>query len=320
MIELTAALLAELGLSQASVRLEAGIEAAMATEESYLEFLSGLLSHETDARRQRSYDTRLKMAALPHHKGLGDFDFAFAKGVDKNKKTVTELSHLGFVSAATNICSLGPPGVGKTHLAVALCLEAIAGGHSVYFTTMAEMAADLAGVPTPAKVRKYLGPKVLVIDEIGYRPLDGRAGSTFFEVVSERYQTASIICSSNKSFTEWGSLFGDAVLATTILDRLLHWTAPEGKIHAGDRGALLHLGGRGAPGAEHLTWDLLDADLGHGSLALVVKDSRALQPDDGVADVGRIDKDGGRKGLLFLHSLRSYRFPRRLPKQTLLGR
>ena len=220
MVELTATLLAELGLNQASARLEACVEAAMAKEQSYLEFLCGLLSHETDARRQRSHDMRLKMAALPHQKGLGSFDFAFAKGVDK--KTVTELSHLGFVASATNICFLGPPGVGKTHLAVALCLEAIAGGHSVYFTTMAKMAADLAGVPTPARVRKYLGPKVLAIDEIGYRTLDGQAGSAFFEVVSERYETGSIICSSNKSFTEWGTLFGDAVLATAILDRLLH--------------------------------------------------------------------------------------------------
>lgn len=221
MVELAAlSLLGELGLPSAAAALEAKVEQALQAEASYLSFLSDLLGTEADARRSRSYEARLKMAALPHHKGIATFDFSFAKGVDK--KTISELCHLGFVSSATNVCLLGPPGVGKTHLEVALALEALGGGHSVYFTTVAKMAADLEGAPSPSRVRKYLGPKVLVIDEIGYRPLDLRAANTFFEIVAARYETGSIICSSNKGFSEWGTMLGDSVLATATLDRLLH--------------------------------------------------------------------------------------------------
>lgn len=149
-----------------------------------------------------------------------EFDFDFAKGVDRS--LINELASLAFVSSSSNVVLLGPPGVGKTHLSVGLGLCALRGGHSVYFTTMSRLAHDLERTLSARRVHKYFAPKVLIIDEIGYRPLTASAASIFFDVISARYETGSIICSSNKGFSEWGSLMGDSVLATAILDRLLH--------------------------------------------------------------------------------------------------
>jgi len=112
--------------------------------------------------------------------------------------------------------------VGKTHLLVGLALLALEGGNSVYFTTMTRLANDLSGTTTTQRARKYLATGVLIVDEIGYRNLSPQAASVFFDVISARYETKSIICSSNKGFSEWGNLIGDPVLATAILDRLLH--------------------------------------------------------------------------------------------------
>jgi len=112
--------------------------------------------------------------------------------------------------------------VGKTHLSIALSHVALKAGNSIYFTTLAKMATDLRNFPTKKRLSKYLSPKVLVIDEIGYRPVDESASSLFFDIVSERYEKGSIIASSNKPFSEWGNIFNDSILATAILDRLLH--------------------------------------------------------------------------------------------------
>ena len=157
---------------------------------------------------------------MPHKRGLSEFDFDFAQGVDK--AAINELASLSFVHSCSNVVLLGPPGVGKTHLSVGLGLRCLEGGNSVYFTTMSSLAQDLEGSTRSRRVRKYFTPKVLIIDEIGYRPLEPRTASVFFDVISARYETGSIICSSNKGFSEWGSLIGDNVLATAILDRLLH--------------------------------------------------------------------------------------------------
>lgn len=113
--------------------------------------------------------------------------------------------------------------MGKTHLSVALALEAIAGGFTVYFTTLSKIANELSSSYSPAKMRKYTNPKVLIIDEMGYRPLDRTAANYLFEIISARYETGTVILSSNKDFSEWGeALFSDPVLITAILDRLLH--------------------------------------------------------------------------------------------------
>lgn len=220
MFEVLEGLCDELGLVHAKEVLGSKVEAAMAGELSYAEFLRDVLEAEASVRRHRSYETRMRLAGLPHKKGLATFDFDFAKGVERT--TINDLASLAFIHGATNVVFLGPPGVGKTHLSVALAMEAIAGGHSVYFTTMAKMTNDLLVAPSRHRARKYLSPKLLVIDEIGYRALDQRAASVFFDIISARYETASVILSSNKGFSEWGELMGDGVLATAILDRLLH--------------------------------------------------------------------------------------------------
>jgi len=213
MLAVTEELLSELGLARAAELLGATIWAATQQDASYLDFITTLLGIEREERRQRSYETRLRLAGLPHRKGLGDFDFA--TGVDRS--LVNELASCAFVANAVNVVLLGPPGVGKSHLAVGLALRALEVGHSVYFATMHRMVADLETMGSPRRLRKYLAPKV-----VGYRALSHAAAGIFFEVISARYETGSIIATSNKGSREWGTLVGDPVLATAILNRLLH--------------------------------------------------------------------------------------------------
>jgi DNA replication protein DnaC len=143
-----------------------------------------------------------------------------------DERQIRELRSLRFVAEASNVLFLGPPGVGKTHLRVALGEEAIQAGWGAYFITAYDLAADLGRAYREGRLdrrlRVYLAPKVLVIDEVGYLPLDELGTTIFFQWVSARYERGSIILTSNKSYGEWGSIFGDAIIATAILDRLLH--------------------------------------------------------------------------------------------------
>ena len=213
-----------LGLAQAAERLDGHLEAASKAELPYADFLATLLADEMDVRRQRYLTARTRLAHLPFHKSLDAFDFAFQPSVDE--KQIRDLAAMAFVSEAANIILLGPPGVGKTHLAVALGLEAIQAGHGVYFITAHALVEDLrrayAEGRLDRRMRIYIAPKVLIVDEMGYEPLDTIGASMFFQLVSARYERGSVILTSNKSFAEWGQIFGDVVIATAILDRILH--------------------------------------------------------------------------------------------------
>ena len=183
-----------------------------------------LLGAEVAARREHYLSTRTRMGYLPYQRTLDQFDFAFQPSVDEHQ--VKELAGLAFVAEATNILLLGSPGVGKTHLAVALALKAIESGQGAYFVRAYDLMEDLRKVRSEhnldRRLRVYLAPKVLVVEEFGIWPYDRDAATAFFTRDAARYERGSIILTSNKGFGEWGELLGDTVIASAVLDRLLH--------------------------------------------------------------------------------------------------
>jgi len=191
---------------------------------TYESFLRRVLVMEIEGRKLVAQQNRLKAARLPTRKTLEEFDFSFQPSI--NERQLWELADLSFVKTKTNIVFLGPPGVGKTHLSIALSLKALEVGYSVLFTTLAHLATDLATAPHAAalkqRMRRYLAPQVLVIDEVGYTKLNEEQANLLFALVRDRYEHGSIILTSNTSFSEWGALLGNEVLATALLDRLLH--------------------------------------------------------------------------------------------------
>jgi DNA replication protein DnaC len=213
-----------LGLKAVEARLEGLLEQAAKKEPTYADFLEELLGCEVDARRTRYLRARLQLAHLPFLKTFEQFDFGFQPSIDERQ--IRELRTLRFVHEASNVILLGPPGVGKTHLSVALAEAAIQAGFGAYFITAHDLVHDLGRAYREGRLdrrmRVYLAPKVLIIDEMGYLPLDDLGATIFFQLVSARYQRGSIILTSNKSYSDWGSIFGDAIIATAILDRLLH--------------------------------------------------------------------------------------------------
>src|SRR5262249_31595769 len=216
--------LSGLGLKAIEARLENLLEQAAKAEPSYADFLKDLLGCEVEARRTRYLRARLQLAHLPYVKTFDQFDFSFQPSVDERQ--IRELRTLRFVHEASNVIFLGPPGVGKTHLSVALAEASIQAGCGAYFITAHDLVTDLSRATRESRLdrrmRIYLAPKVLVIDEMGYLPLDEMGATIFFQLVSARYERGSIILTSNKSYGDWGSIFGDSIIATAILDRLLH--------------------------------------------------------------------------------------------------
>jgi DNA replication protein DnaC len=216
--------LEQLGLSEAAALLDARVETAAQRQVSYADFLADLLDAEAGVRRERYMRTRTRLAHLPYHRTLEDFDFHFQPSVDRRQ--VLELASLSFVADAANVVLLGPPGVGKTHLAVSLSIKAIEHGYGVYFVRAHDLLEDLRNAQVEhrldRRMRVYLAPKVLVIDEFGVWPYDRTAATALFTLISARYERGSIILTSNKSFAEWGDVLGDGVIAAAILDRVLH--------------------------------------------------------------------------------------------------
>jgi DNA replication protein DnaC len=189
-----------------------------------IEALDQLLVEERTMRENRRVRTALTLARLTTVKSLAGFDFAFQPSLDK--KRILALAQLDFIPRNEVIHFLGPPGTGKTHLASALAIEAVKVGRSVYFSTLADIVASLAKAERDGMLReriRYLcRPALLVVDEIGYLPITAGGGNLFFQLVNGRYERGAMILTSNRGFAEWGEIFGDSVVATALLDRLLH--------------------------------------------------------------------------------------------------
>ena len=216
--------LEKLRLERMAQVLDSVAEEAAKADIPYLDFLDRLLEEEAAARYQRTVAFKTRMAHFPFTKTLDQFDFSFQPSVDQRQ--IKELTTLRFIDNGENVIFLGPPGVGKTHLAIALGLKAVGQGYGVYFITIHELidalTRDYSENRIADRMKLLCRPKLLIIDEMGYLPLDRIGASFFFQLVSRRYERGSIIITSNKSYGEWGSIFSDSIIASAILDRLLH--------------------------------------------------------------------------------------------------
>jgi DNA replication protein DnaC len=191
---------------------------------SYERFAEALLSTEVSSRDSHGGEGRIKAARFPARKTLEEFDFTFQRSV---KKTVVEhLGQLDFLHARENVILLGPPGTGKTHLAIAVSIRACLAGQRVQFATATQWVARLSDAKRQgsleAELRRLSFIPLLVVDEVGYIPFDPEAANLMFSLVSSRYERASMIVTSNKPFSAWGEIFGDDMAATAMIDRLIH--------------------------------------------------------------------------------------------------
>lgn len=215
-----------LKLEKAAVDWSALAQQAASEEASFADFLERLLLSERDARTERTRATLLKLASLPAVKTLEQYDFRFATGAPRAQ--IQELGTLAFIERAENVVLLGPSGVGKSHLAIALAYRAIMAGTKTRFTTAADLMLQLSAAHHQGKLKEYfnravLGPKLLVVDEIGYLPFGRDEANLFFNVVAKRYERGSMILTSNLPFTQWAGTFADdQTLTAAMLDRLLH--------------------------------------------------------------------------------------------------
>lgn len=213
-----------LRLGRSAERIESLLSDAARRELSYSEFLEELFAGELSDKQERSTTMRVSMAHFPFQKSLENFDFKFQPSLDP--KIIRELATGRFLANADNVLLLGPPGVGKTHLAVAVGMKACALGHRTLFVGASALLTSMAKACSEnrleEKLKQLTQPKLLIIDEIGYLPLDRQGANLMFQLISRRYERGSVMITSNQSLTGWGEVFGDPVIATAILDRLLH--------------------------------------------------------------------------------------------------
>jgi DNA replication protein DnaC len=199
-------------------------ERARAEEWSYERFAEALLQSEVASRESSGGELRIRAARFPARKTLEEFDFAFARGL--KRAAVLHLAQLDFLHARENVVLLGPPGTGKTHLAIAFSIRACLSGQRVAFATATEWVARLADAQRAGTLAEEIGRlqriPLLVVDEVGYIPFDPAAANLIFQLVGARYERASLIVTSNKPFSAWGEIFGDEVVAAAMIDRLVH--------------------------------------------------------------------------------------------------
>lgn len=220
----TQALLRSLNLSWCKDNLDMVLNSTQDSEISYLDFLNHLLKGEMVFRQDKAQERRMKMAGFPFIKTVEDFDFGFQRSI--TRKQVNQLLDMTWIEKAYNLIFLGPPGVGKTHLAVALGLEAVKKGYKVSFTgvedLMKHLKLETTSTRSRQKVKRIMASDMVVIDEIGFVPISRQEANLFFQLISAFYEQTALIITSNKGFEDWAELMGDPVITTAILDRIAH--------------------------------------------------------------------------------------------------